>query len=107
WPRPVSYFLPSRPRREAQRLELARLRERPGDRLPRADGEGGVLVSPVSHGLRDEQMTRCLRERLQDGQVAYPLRAQRLGEPHAVAAVAVGPAAYVPRFHERTTSISL
>jgi len=93
--------------RELQRLEVARLRERAGNRLPRPDGQSRVLVGPVPHGLRNEQVTWGLGERFQDGEVADPLRAQRLSQPHAVTAVAVARATQVSRFHERTTSISL
>src|SRR6266480_1346738 len=93
------------PAGEPERLEIAGLRERLRDGLAVADRQRRVLVGTVPHRRRHEQMTRRLGERLEDGEVADPPRAQRLDQPRAVSGVGIRCPGQSPGSHFRTTSI--
>src|SRR6185312_2521631 len=73
--------------REAQQLEVARVRRRLRDRLPVADGQRAVLVRAVTHAGGHEEMARRLIERAQHVEVANAAVVQHLDEMAASAGV--------------------
>src|SRR4029077_606362 len=95
------------PAPEPQGLEIAGLGVRLRDGLSLPDRQRGILVRAVPHRVGYEQMARRFGERLEDGQVADSLRAQRLDQPRPIARERVARSAQSPGNHLRTTSMRL
>src|SRR5687768_6638160 len=72
---------------ELEHFEIARVDRRLRDRLAAADRQGGVLVRPVAHPGRDEEVARRHLEGAQHGQASDAIPLKGLDEPAARAAL--------------------